>query len=276
MATYLIGDIQGCYQELRALLARVDFSPAHDTLYVAGDLVARGPDSLSVLRYLHSLGASAKIVLGNHDLHLLAVAHGIKPAKPKDRTQPILDAPDRETLLEWLAAQPLLIDESARDGGGLLLTHAGISPQWDKATAVACAREVEAILHSNEQAWLLRHMYADQPDHWEETLEGLPRYRYIINSLTRMRFCWPDGRLDMQCKLPPAKAADTGLIPWFEVARQQPLGHAIVFGHWAALGGTIQPGLYGLDTGCVWGGELTLLRWEDKVCFTQPALSDGA
>lgn len=270
MATYLVGDIHGCDKALHALLAEADFSPARDTLYSVGDLVARGPDSLAVLRYFYQLGESAKLVLGNHDLHLLAVANGIKPIKAKDKTQPIFDAPDADRLLNWLAQQPLIRDVPAPDGG-FLLTHAGISPQWDKSTAVACAREVEAILRSEDQVWLLENMYHDSPDQWDATLTGIARYRYIINSFTRMRFCSPDGRLDMQCKLPPDQALGSGLVPWFEVPNRQPLEQAVVFGHWAALNGTIQPKLYGLDTGCVWGGKLTLLRWEDKACFTVPA-----
>ncbi|ODP98349.1 bis(5'-nucleosyl)-tetraphosphatase (symmetrical) [Salinivibrio kushneri] len=270
MATYLVGDIHGCERTLRALLTQVDFSPDKDILYSVGDLVARGPDSLNVLRFFYQLGDAARVVLGNHDLHLLAVAHGIKPIKGKDNTQSILDAPDREQLLGWLSQQPLLMDVAAPDGG-FLLAHAGISPQWDKKTAVTCANEVEAILRSNEQRWLLENMYADSPDQWDPSLSGLDRYRYIINSFTRMRFCFPDGRLDMQCKLPPSQAADSGLLPWFEVPARQPLDQSVVFGHWAALNGTIQPKLYGLDTGCVWGGKLTLLRWEDKACFTLAA-----
>ncbi|OOF34616.1 bis(5'-nucleosyl)-tetraphosphatase (symmetrical) ApaH [Salinivibrio costicola] len=267
MATYLVGDIHGCDKALHALLAEADFSPARDTLYSVGDLVARGPDSLAVLRYFYQLGESAKLVLGNHDLHLLAVANGIKPVKAKDKTQPIFDAPDADRLLNWQAQQPLIRDVPAPDGG-FLLTHAGISPQWDKSTAVACAREVETILRSEDQVWLLENMYHDSPDQWDATLTGIARYRYIINSFTRMRFCSPDGRLDMQCKLPPDQALGSGLVPWFEVPNRQRLEQAVVFGHWAALNGTIQPKLYGLDTGCVWGGKLTLLRWEDKACFT--------
>ncbi|MDF4917275.1 bis(5'-nucleosyl)-tetraphosphatase (symmetrical) ApaH, partial [Vibrio parahaemolyticus] len=198
MATYIVGDIQGCFDELQRLLEKVSFSAKKDQLWLAGDLVARGPKSLETLRFVKSLGASAIVVLGNHDLHLLAVAHGIKKVKDKDRTAPIFAVPDKEELLTWLAQQPLLAEHDE-----FVMCHAGISPQWNLKTARKCAREVERIIQSEKLPWLLKNMYSNQPDSWDDSLQGLDRYRYIINAFTRMRFCFPDGRLDMDCKLPP-------------------------------------------------------------------------
>ncbi|GAJ69772.1 LOW QUALITY PROTEIN: bis(5'-nucleosyl)-tetraphosphatase [Vibrio sp. JCM 18904] len=250
MATYIVGDIQGCFDELQRLLEKVSFSAKKDQLWLAGDLVARGPKSLETLRFVKSLGASAIVVLGNHDLHLLAVAHGIKKVKDKDRTAPIFTAPlDKEELLTWLAQQPLLAEHDE-----FVMCHAGISPQWNLKTARKCAREVERIIQSEELPWLLKNMYSNQPDSWDDSLQGLDRYRYIINAFTRMRFCFPDGRLDMDCKLPPQQVSGNELIPWFEVPKRIHLNKAVLFGHWAALQGYMNNEVIGLDTGCVWGG----------------------
>ncbi|WP_038173704.1 MULTISPECIES: bis(5'-nucleosyl)-tetraphosphatase (symmetrical) ApaH [Vibrio] len=267
MATYIVGDLQGCLDELLLLLDKVKFKPKKDTLWVAGDLVARGPKSLDVLRYLKSLGKSVKIVLGNHDLHLLAVSLGLFKAKDKDRTAAILSAPDKKELLKWLRKQPLLAEHEQ-----FVMCHAGISPQWSLDQARSAAKEVEAILHGKEWRWLIENMYANQPDRWHDKLKGIERYRYIINAFTRMRFCAADGRLDMACKLPPNKVKDEGLQPWFEVEQRIPLTKTVIFGHWAALEGYQNNDVIGLDTGCVWGGSLTMLRWDDKTFFTQPAL----
>ncbi|ELA6608750.1 bis(5'-nucleosyl)-tetraphosphatase (symmetrical) ApaH [Vibrio alginolyticus] len=268
MATYIVGDIQGCFDELQRLLEKVSFSAKKDQLWLAGDLVARGPKSLETLRFVKSLGASAIVVLGNHDLHLLAVAHGIKKVKDKDRTAPIFTAPDKEELLTWLAQQPLMAEHDE-----FVMCHAGISPQWNLKTARKCAREVERIIQSEELPWLLKNMYSNQPDSWDDSLHGLDRYRYIINAFTRMRFCFPDGRLDMDCKLPPQQVSGNELIPWFDVPKRIHLNKAVLFGHWAALQGYMNNEVIGLDTGCVWGGRLTMIRWEDKKIFTQDALS---
>ncbi|WP_447066209.1 bis(5'-nucleosyl)-tetraphosphatase (symmetrical) ApaH [Vibrio alginolyticus] len=268
MATYIVGDIQGCFDELQRLLEKVSFSAKKDQLWLAGDLVARGPKSLETLRFVKSLGASAIVVLGNHDLHLLAVDHGIKKVKDKDRTAPIFTAPDKEELLTWLAQQPLLAEHDE-----FVMCHAGISPQWNLKTARKCAREVERIIQSEELPWLLKNMYSNQPDSWDDSLQGLDRYRYIINAFTRMRFCFPDGRLDMDCKLPPQQVSGNELIPWFDVPKRIHLNKAVLFGHWAALQGYMNNEVIGLDTGCVWGGSLTMIRWEDKKIFTQDALS---
>ena len=268
MATYIVGDLQGCLDELQHLLETVQFTPTQDQLWVAGDLVARGPKSLETLRYIKQLGDSAKVVLGNHDLHLLAVSLGIHRIKDKDKTAAIFSAPDKDELLTWLRHQPLLAEHDE-----FVMSHAGISPQWDLATARACAREVEEILQSDQWPWLIEHMYANLPDHWDENLQGIERYRYTINAFTRMRFCFADGRLDMHCKLPPKDVDTDEFVPWFDYPNRQKLNKTVLFGHWAALEGYFGETEIGLDTGCVWGGKLTMLRWEDKHYFTQPAFT---
>lgn len=267
MSTYIVGDIQGCFDELQHLLAQVDFNSEQDTLWIAGDLVARGPKSLETLRFIKSLGNSAKVVLGNHDLHLLAVSLGIHKVKNKDKTAAIFAAEDKKQLLAWLRSQPLLAEHDE-----FVMCHAGISPQWTLEQARSSAREVEAVLQSDNWQWLIENMYSNQPDYWDEELTGLDRYRYIINAYTRMRFCFANGRLDMECKLPPENVDQAGLVPWFEVKDRVMLDKTILFGHWAALEGYHGEDAIGLDTGCVWGGSLTMLRWEDKQFFIQPAL----
>lgn len=268
MSTYLIGDVHGCLDELLALLAQVDFDSQQDTLWLTGDLVARGPASLDVLRYVRSLGPAVRMVLGNHDLHLLAVYAGISRNKPKDRITPLLEAPDADELINWLRRQPVLqVDDELK----LIMAHAGITPQWDIETAQMCAREVESVLSSDSYPLFLDAMYGDMPNNWSPELTGLARLRFSTNSLTRMRFCFPNGQLDMICKDTPENAP-APLKPWFELPRLVSPEYSIIFGHWASLEGKGVPeGIYGLDTGCCWGGNLTLLRWEDKRYFTQPA-----
>ncbi|WP_368542243.1 bis(5'-nucleosyl)-tetraphosphatase (symmetrical) ApaH [Enterobacter soli] len=268
MSTYLIGDVHGCYDELIALLKQVDFTPGRDTLWLTGDLVARGPGSLDVLRYVKSLGDSVRMVLGNHDLHLLAVFAGISRNKPKDRISPLLEAPDADDLINWLRRQPLLqIDEEKK----LLMAHAGITPQWDLETAQTCARDVEAVLASDSYPFFLDAMYGDMPNNWSEDLSGLARLRFITNAFTRMRYCFPNGQLDMYCKDTPDNAP-APLKPWFAIPGPVTGEYSVVFGHWASLEGKGTPeGIYGLDTGCCWGGDLTCLRWEDKAYFVQPS-----
>ncbi|CPR16935.1 bis(5'-nucleosyl)-tetraphosphatase (symmetrical) ApaH [Brenneria goodwinii] len=271
MSTYLIGDVHGCLVELKALLAQVSFNPQQDTVWLTGDLVARGPDSLEVLRYVRSLGASARIVLGNHDLHLLAVYAGISCSKPKDRLSALLKASDADELINWLRRQPLLqVDENLK----LVMAHAGITPQWDLETAELCAREVEAVLSSDSYPLFLDAMYGDMPNHWDPQLSGLSRLRFSTNVLTRMRYCFSGGQLDMICKDAPTQAPSL-LKPWFALpSRITEAGYAIAFGHWASLEGKGTPqNIYALDTGCCWGGELTMLRWEDQQYFTQKSLS---
>ncbi|WP_315709271.1 bis(5'-nucleosyl)-tetraphosphatase (symmetrical) ApaH [Brenneria uluponensis] len=278
MATYLVGDVHGCYVELKALLAQVSFDPTQDTLWLTGDLVARGPDSLDVLRYVRSLGSAARMVLGNHDLHLLAVYAGISRNKPKDRLTALLSAPDVDELINWLRRQPVLqIDEERK----LIMTHAGITPQWDLATTLMCAREVESILSSDSYPLFLDAMYGDMPNHWSPELSGLSRLRFSINVFTRMRYCFSGGQLDMLYKEPPTQAPSL-LKPWFDMPGPVSSEYSIAFGHWASLKGKWTPdGIYALDTGCCWGETLTLLRWEDQRYFTQlstitPGTSDEA
>ncbi|MDU5781524.1 MAG: bis(5'-nucleosyl)-tetraphosphatase (symmetrical) ApaH [Pantoea sp.] len=277
MSTYLIGDVHGCYDELRALLEQVDFSPEQDTLWLTGDLVARGPGSLEVLRYVKSLGESVRVVLGNHDLHLLAVFAGISRNKPKDRLTPLLEAEDADELLNWLRRQPLLqVDEEKK----LVMAHAGITPQWDLETAQACARELEAVLSSDSYPLFLDAMYGDMPNNWTPELSGLARLRFSANALTRMRFCFPNGQLDMICKEAP-DSAPPPLRPWFTIPGKLPDDYTQVFGHWASLEGKGTPrGVIGLDTGCCWGGVLTLLHWESQRYYTQasnrqPSINDS-
>lgn len=273
MSTYLIGDIHGCYDELLSLLQQVDFDPTRDELWLTGDLVARGPGSLDVLRYVRSLGDCVRLVLGNHDLHLLAVYAGISRNKPKDRITPLLEADDADELINWLRRQPLLqVDEAKK----LVMAHAGITPQWDLETAKTCAAELEAVLSSDTYPLFLDAMYGDMPNNWTPELTGLARLRFSANALTRMRYCFPKGQLDMICKDAPG-TAPAPLKPWFEIPGPVSRDYTIVFGHWASLEGKGTPeGIIGLDTGCCWGGTLTLLRWEDKAVFVQPSNRERA
>lgn len=269
MSTYLIGDVHGCIDELKALLAQADFDPQQDCLWLTGDLVARGPNSLEVLRYVSGLGDSVRMVLGNHDLHLLAIYAGISFNKPKDRLKPLLEAEDADKLINWLRRQPVLqVDEELK----LVMAHAGITPQWNLETAQTCAREVEAVLRSDTYPLFLDAMYGDMPNNWSPELSGLARLRFSTNALTRMRYCFPNGQLDMICKDTPENAPRP-LKPWFDI--ESPIlqaGYSIAFGHWASLEGQGTPeGVYALDTGCCWGGVMTMVRWEDKAWFTQPS-----
>ncbi|ADU67956.1 bis(5'-nucleosyl)-tetraphosphatase (symmetrical) ApaH [Pantoea sp. At-9b] len=266
MSTYLIGDVHGCYDELRALLAQVNFDPQQDVLWLTGDLVARGPGSLDVLRYVKSLGECVRLVLGNHDLHLLAVFAGISRNKPKDRLTPLLEAPDADELINWLRRQPLLqVDEEKK----LVMAHAGITPQWDLDTAKICAREVEAVLSSDSYPLFLDAMYGDMPNNWTPELSGLARLRFSTNALTRMRFCFPNGQLDMICKDAP-ESAPPPLKPWFTIPNPVARDYTVIFGHWASLEGKGTPeGIIGLDTGCCWGGTLTMLHWETQQYYIQ-------
>ena len=255
MTRYAIGDVQGCYDELRALLARIGFKPDRDQLWLTGDLVNRGPRSLEVLRYVRSLGGSAITVLGNHDLHLLALAFASKrKTKSGDTLEDILDARDRDTLLEWLLALPLAHLDAAR---GDLLVHAGLVPQWSAGMACELAREVERALAKNPRA-LFEAMYGDQPDRWSDSLQGTDRLRFAINVLTRLRVCTSDGRIDLKMK-GPASEIQPPWRPWFEHESRKSREVRVIFGHWSALGLVQSHGVVGLDTGCVWGGTLTAL-----------------
>jgi bis(5'-nucleosyl)-tetraphosphatase (symmetrical) len=259
MARWGIGDLQGCSSELDTLLARIHFQSDCDELWFTGDLVNRGPASLQALRRVHELRANARVVLGNHDLHLLSIAlvPGRAPRR-SDTLDEVLAAPDRETLLGWLLELPLIHYEAAR---GDLLVHAGLLPQWDAALAQTLAAEVGAQLRHAPLA-VLTHMYGDQPDQWDPTLEGMERWRLIVNACTRLRFCTAEGRVDLKRKGPPGKSLEPWM-PWFNVPQRRSSPVRVIFGHWSALGLYQAPGLLGLDTGCVWGGALTAVNLDE-------------
>ena len=256
MALYAIGDVQGCDTALGELLAALRFSADRDRLWFVGDLVNRGPESLEVLRRVRSLGAAATITLGNHDLHLLALAHGIGRPRSGDTLDDVLASPDRARLIEGLLEQPLMHEESGIDH---LVLHAGLPPQWDLPTARRCAREFEqALRHDPER--LFRRMYGDTPDQWDGSLEEIERLRFTVNCFTRLRYVDAHGRLALTAKGAPGKAGSAGLVPWFLAPTARWRGKRIVFGHWSTLGFFRNGEVIGLDTGCVWGGSLTALR----------------
>jgi len=259
MAIYAIGDVQGCFAELQRLLDQIRFDPAADRLWFTGDLVNRGPQSLETLRFIRSLGDRAITVLGNHDLHLLAVAHGASITKRKDTFSDVLAAPDRDVLIDWLRRRPLLYRE-----GAFYLIHAGLPPQWSAEDAERYAKEVESCLQSDHFIELFRHMYGDQPDLWTETLQGWNRLRFITNCFTRVRYCDRYGRTDFKEKGAPG-TQPSHLMPWFKVPGRRSAGAQIVFGHWSTLGFYADDGIYGIDTGCLWGGELTALRLDGEM-----------
>ena len=256
MAQYAIGDVQGCDHELGALLDALHFSADRDRLWFVGDLVNRGPDSLRVLRRIRSLGDAATVTLGNHDLHLLAVAFGYARIRSGDTLADILAAPDRDSLLEWLAGRPLLHEDLALN---VCMLHAGLAPQWDMGIARQCAREVEHVLRSRPQK-LFEGLYGDKPDCWDDSLEGQERLRFIVNCFTRLRYIDAAGRLMLRVKGSPKKSQTATLIPWFEARDSRWRGPRIVFGHWSTLGFFHSADVTGLDTGCVWGGSLTAWR----------------
>ncbi len=256
MAVYAIGDIQGCYDQLQALLTRLDFEPSRDRLWFVGDLVNRGPKSLETLRFVRGLGDAAVTVLGNHDLHLIAFAYGHAPNHDDHTLDAVLAAPDRDELIDWLVRRPLLHHDATL---GYTLIHAGLPPQWDLAQARACAGEVEAVLRGAQLQEFVEQMYGNEPRRWSEDLVGVDRLRFIINCFTRLRFCTADGRLDLNSKGPPG-SQPPGQMPWFEVPGRASRGLNIVFGHWSTLGECDAPGVYPIDTGCLWGGSLTALR----------------
>ncbi len=260
MATYAIGDIQGCYAELRLLLKKVQFKPAKDRLWLAGDLVNRGPDSLNVLRYVRDLGDAAQLVLGNHDLHFLAIAYGVRKTRRQDTLDKLLKAKDLKDLAQWLIKQPLALYDPERQ---FVMTHAGIPPIWDLNDLLRYAEEASQSLQAEDQSKRLKNLFGNQPDIWEDSLSGDDRLRVIINYLTRMRFCSANGHLELHTKgiasKPPA-----GYAPWFVHPSRLPEGMQVLFGHWAALGGkTDNKNIHALDTGCAWGEKLTALRLDD-------------
>lgn len=255
MTDYAIGDIQGCYERLRDVLDKVDFSPSRDRLWVAGDLINRGPSSLATLRYIESLGDSAVVVLGNHDLHLLAVSMGGHQTRRKDTLSDILDAPDHDRLVYWLRQQKLCVHDAARN---LVMTHAGLPHVWSVSQAMDCAREVEAVIRGDAAEEYFTHIYGNQPERWDDRLQGMDRWRVITNYFTRMRFIAEDGTLELAAK-ETVDSAPEGFEPWFYFPRNDDV--RVVFGHWAALEGkTGSDRFIGLDTGCVWGGALTMMN----------------
>ncbi|NYG31335.1 symmetrical bis(5'-nucleosyl)-tetraphosphatase [Sphaerotilus montanus] len=251
---YLIGDLQGCCDAFERLLATLDFSPSRDRIYLLGDLVNRGPCSLRVLERLAGFGDAATCLLGNHDLHLLAVAHGVRRVHRSDTLDEILASPRREHWLHWLRHQRLAVQEH-----GWLMVHAGVVPQWSAAQTLALAAEVEAMLQSADLPAFLQVMYGNEPARWNDTLQGADRWRFVVNVLTRIRFCDAEGTLDFKLK-ESADAAPPHLMPWFDVPGRRTAGTPIAFGHWSTLGVLDRPDLLALDTGCVWGGRLTAAR----------------
>jgi bis(5'-nucleosyl)-tetraphosphatase (symmetrical) len=251
---FLIGDVQGCDEALSRLLQRVDFSPSRDHLVLLGDLVNRGPASLAVLRRLMALEGAVTCLLGNHDLHLLAVAAGVRAPHRSDTLAELLHAPDREACLHWLRQGRMAVQHA-----GWLCVHAGVVPQWDAATTLALAAEVEGLLRGPGLASFLPQMYGNQPDGWHDGLQGAERWRFVVNTLTRIRFCSPEGRLDFTLK-EAASAAPDGLMPWFEAPGRRSAGTPLAFGHWSTLGLVNRPDLLAIDTGCLWGGALTAVR----------------
>jgi bis(5'-nucleosyl)-tetraphosphatase (symmetrical) len=269
MSTYAIGDIQGCYQDLQALLQLIQFDPIQDTLWFTGDLVNRGPNSLQVLRFIKSLNERAIVVLGNHDIHLLAVAeNNVQYLKPQDTLGSILSAYDREELLEWLRNRPLLHHDSTL---GFTMIHAGLPPQWNLQQASECAKEVEQALSGEQYKDYLANVYGNKPKKWSEELEGWERLRFITNCFTRLRYCSAKGKLALKKKDSPSfDANEDKYQPWFLWSHRASREQNIIFGHWSTLGYYADNGVYALDTGCLWGGSLTALRLEDKQVFSLP------
>ena len=265
MSTYVVGDIQGCADQLHTLAHMIRSSQQADSAVILflGDLINRGPQSLATLRYVREqqLQNRAESVLGNHDLHLLAVSQGIRPAHRSDTLDDILNAPDRDVLIDWLRHRPLAMLEQ-----GHLLFHAGVLPEWDAEKTMELAHEVETALRGPDWVEFLRNMYGNEPAQWHDDLRGYDRLRCIVNTLTRIRFCTPDGGIDFKLK-EGANAAPAGYIPWFDMPGRKTADVTCVFGHWSTLGLTLRPNLIGLDTGCVWGGKLTAVRLEDRALF---------
>lgn len=265
MSHYAIGDVQGCYSELLALLKKINFNPSKDKLWFTGDLVNRGPQSLQVLRFVKSLGTNAITVLGNHDLHLLAIAAGKQQQKKQDTLDELLNAPDCKELCEWLRHQPLIHHDEKLN---YTLVHAGLAPQWDLKHTLCYAHEVETILRNEDYINFFEHLYGERPDCWQHTLTGWDRLRVITNYLTRLRFCTTDGKMDLKQK-ESAESADKNYLPWFKIPQRANKNLNIIFGHWAALNGNANTeNIFALDTGCVWGNCLTAMRLEDRQKFS--------
>jgi bis(5'-nucleosyl)-tetraphosphatase (symmetrical) len=271
MATYAIGDLQGCYDELRRVLDKAGFDSTKDKLWCVGDLVNRGPESLSVLRWIKALGERAIVVLGNHDLHLLAVALAGARASKKDTLEAVLSAPDRDELIDWLRHRPLLHHSEKK---GFTLIHAGLPPQWDLAQAQACARELEQVLQGPEHLAFLEQMYGNEPARWSDELRGMERLRFITNCFTRLRWCTADGELLLNEKGGLQKPVP-GALPWFRLPDRRTREERILFGHWSTIGFLAENNCWALDSGCLWGGRLSLLRVRRKKPLQLIELSCG-
>ncbi len=258
MAIFAIGDVQGCYDELRELIDKIAFDPKRDRLWFVGDLVNRGPNSLAVLRYVRGLGDRAISVLGNHDLHLIAVARGFARLRDDDTLSDVLKAPDRDELIDWLRCLPMMHVE-----GDKALVHAGLPPQWSVNKASTLAGEVEAALRGPGHHKFLENLYGSKPSRWKDSLKGWDRLRVIVNAMTRMRFCSMDGELDFKSK-GESTNGPPGFMPWFEVVGRKSAGTTLIFGHWSALGLRVMPDVLALDSGCVWGGKLSAIRLDDR------------
>jgi bis(5'-nucleosyl)-tetraphosphatase (symmetrical) len=277
MARYAIGDIQGCLDAFRELLLRLEFNPLQDELWLTGDLVNRGPKSVETLRYVRDLGTCVTVVLGNHDLHLLAVASGATKLRRRDTLSSVLEAMDRADLLDWLRWRPLFVLDAPRDTA---LVHAGLYPNWSVGKTLALAGEVEAVLRGSDYLRFLAQMYGDTPTRWHDDLSGIERLRFITNVFTRIRYCSVDGTvLDFQNKLAPSEKPP-GLVPWFQCETRDRRSVRVVFGHWSTLGLWNADGVIGLDTGCVWGGQLSAVqldchpaRFENVKCHPHRAPS---
>jgi bis(5'-nucleosyl)-tetraphosphatase (symmetrical) len=265
MSHYVVGDIQGCYAEFTQLLDTIAFDPGSDRLWLVGDLVNRGPDSLSVLRTVKSFGNAATMVLGNHDLHLLIVAAGHRPPHRRDTLSAVLEAPDRDELLAWLRLRPLVVRE-----GPLLMVHAGLLPGWSAADAVMLSREVESVLASSGYDDFLRNLYGDEPARWDPGLLGHARLRAIVNACTRLRFCAADGTMEFAEKR-GVEHAPPGFAAWFAHPQRRSAGATVYCGHWSTLDLLLAPNIVMLDSGCVCGGPLTAIRLDDGRVFQVPS-----
>ena len=270
MATYAVGDIQGCFASLQSLLEKCSFSPEFDRLWLVGDLVNRGPRSLETLRFVKGLGDRAVTVLGNHDLSLLMAAEGFGKRHRSDTIDDILAAPDRDELLHWLRHQRLMHVQ-----GDYAMVHAGLLPAWSVAEARTLAGEVEQALQAENYREFLANMWGSEPGAWDSSLTGWPRLRVIVNAMTRMRFCSPAGEMDFKAK-GELSQAPAGYLPWFEVPGRRSAATVLVTGHWSALGLRLEPNLLALDSGCLWGGKLSALRLEDRALFQVDCAADEA
>ena len=262
MATYANGDVQGCFEELRPLLGELNFDRGRDHLWFVGDLVNRGPESAATLRFVRALGACAVTVLGNHDLHLVAHVHGYARQRNDDTFGDVLEASDRDELVDWLRGLPLMHAE-----GGWVMVHAGLLPAWSVDKALALAREVQAALRGEHYLDFLAGLYGAKPDRWDDALEGMDRLRVIVNAMTRMRYCTAEGAMEFRND---GETAPRGFFPWFDAPGRASAPAALICGHWSARGLCLRPNLLALDSGCVWGGHLSAVRLEDRKLFQVP------